>query len=208
MFDLVVSVAGLIALFPLIALVALVIAVKSGKPVFYLQKRVGKDAKLFNCVKFRTMVEGGEKKGSITCSTDDRFTSEGTFLRRYKIDELPQLWNVAIGKMSFVGPRPDVPGYADNLSGRDRTMLSLKPGITGPASIYFRYEEEILARVADPKKVNDTIIWPVKVRINMEYCKNWSFLKDIGYILITVFPALSRVFKLVNPSPRTIEQVH
>ncbi|MDH3511416.1 MAG: sugar transferase, partial [Gammaproteobacteria bacterium] len=107
--------------------------------------------------------------------------------RRYKLDELPQLWNVLIGNMSFVGPRPDVAGFLDRLEGDDREILKLRPGITGPASIRYRDEEEILAGVDDPERTNIEVIWPDKVRINREYLNNWSFRQDIKYILDTLF---------------------
>lgn len=111
----------------------------------------------------------------------------GAKLRKYKIDELPELWNVLIGDMSLVGPRPDVPGYADNLQGGDRRMLLLKPGITGPASLKYRNEEELLAGQDNPQKYNDEVLFPDKVRINIEYLDNWSFWNDIKIIVYTVF---------------------
>jgi lipopolysaccharide/colanic/teichoic acid biosynthesis glycosyltransferase len=138
------------------------------------------------------MFTDAERHGTITTSTDSRITPIGRWLRRYKLDEFPQLWNVLIGKMSFVGPRPDVPGYADRLEGAARTILELRPGITGPASLYFRNEEDLLATSKDPREYNDTVIWPRKVELNLAYAENWSFWKDIGYILITVIPALNR----------------
>lgn len=139
-----------------------------------------------------------EKLGSITTAADSRITLIGKLLRKFKLDELPQLWNVFTGKMSFVGPRPDVPGYADKLEGSDRKILELRPGITGPASIYFRNEEELLAGVENPKEYNDAVIWPRKVQLNLEYLDNWGFWKDIGYILVTLFPGFNRVFRLVE----------
>ena len=153
---------------------------------FFIQKRVGKDGKIFNVIKIKTMkkVEGIDT--TITSSNDVRITKSGKFFRDTKIDELPQLINVLIGDMSFVGPRPDVPGYADKLEGEDRIVLSIRPGITGPASLKYKNEEEILASQNDPKWYNDKIIWPDKVRINKEYIKNWSLKKDIEYIIKTV----------------------
>jgi len=146
------------------------------------------------------MFIGSESLGSITTSLDERVTGIGKLLRAYKLDELPQLWNVSIGKMSFVGPRPDVSGYADKLTGESRKILELRPGITGPASLYFRDEEKLLSSVENPKEFNDAIIWPKKVQINLEYYYHWSFWKDIGYILITIFPFLDQLFHLI-PSP-------
>jgi lipopolysaccharide/colanic/teichoic acid biosynthesis glycosyltransferase len=153
---------------------------------------------MFFVVKFRTMFTDAERHGTITTSTDSRITPIGRWLRRYKLDEFPQLWNVLIGKMSFVGPRPDVPGYADRLEGVARTILELRPGITGPASLYFRNEEDLLASSKNPKEYNDTVIWPKKVDLNMQYVETWSFWKDIGYILITVVPLVDKWLKLVK----------
>ena len=139
------------------------------------------------------MYAGSEQKGTITSATDERITPIGRFLRNYKLDEFPQLWNVLIGRMSFVGPRPDVPGYADRLQGEARKILELRPGITGPASLYFRDEEDILAKAENPQEYNDTILWPKKTELNLQYCREWSFWKDIGYILVTIFPSIAMV---------------
>lgn len=153
--------------------------------VFFLQKRVGENGKLFTIIKIKTMYPN--KKGStVTTANDSRITKSGKFFRKYKIDELPQLINVLKGDMSFVGPRPDVPGYADKLEGEDRIILSIKPGITGPASLKYKNEEEILANVENPNEYNDKVIWPDKVKINKEYIKNWSLKKDIEYIIKTL----------------------
>jgi lipopolysaccharide/colanic/teichoic acid biosynthesis glycosyltransferase len=188
---------GLVVLFlPGIAIAVLVKSFSRG-PILFLQQRVGQNGKLFTVIKFRTMYLRSEHKGTITSAHDERITPIGHFLRKYKLDEIPQLWNVFIGKMSFVGPRPDVPGYADRLQGEARKILELLPGITGPASLYFRDEERILAEAENPKEYNDTILWPKKVEMNLDYCNNWSFWKDIGYIFITVLPLLDRVFKLM-----------
>lgn len=187
LFDRVMSLVGLIVLSPLLLIVALLIRVKMpGGPVLFRQKRVGKDGKLFTMVKFRSMSvsHGGS---SVSVAGESRITPLGAKLRKYKLDELPELWNVLVGDMSFVGPRPDVPGYADKLVGEDRVILKLRPGITGPASLKYRNEEELLAGVDDPQTYNDTVIFPDKVRINKEYYYNWSFRKDIRYILQTVF---------------------
>lgn len=187
LFDRVFSLLGLIVLCPLLLLVALLIRLKMrGGPVFFRQKRVGKDGKLFTMVKFRSMsvAHGGS---SVSVAGESRITPLGAKLRKYKLDELPELWNVLVGDMSFVGPRPDVPGYADKLAGEDRVILKLRPGITGPASLKYRNEEELLAGVDDPQAYNDTVIFPDKVRINKEYYHHWSFRKDIRYIFKTVF---------------------
>lgn len=167
-------------------------------PLFYCQKRVGRFGNLFTCVKFRTMYLGSDALGSITSASDVRITPIGKFLRKFKLDEFPQLFNVLIGKMSFVGPRPDVPGYADKLSGDNRDILSLRPGITGPASIYFRNEERLLAAQTDPKAYNDSVLWPAKVALNLAYLRNWSFWRDIGYILVTIFPWINGVLRLIK----------
>lgn len=185
-FDRVMALVGLVVLSPLLAVVALLIAIKMpGGPVLFRQKRVGQYGELFTMVKFRSMTvaHGGS---SISVAGESRITPLGAKLRKYKLDELPELWNVLIGDMSFVGPRPDVPGYADKLVGEDREILQLKPGITGPASLKYRNEEEILASVEDPIRYNDEVIFPDKVRINREYMEEWSFWGDIRIIFKTV----------------------
>jgi lipopolysaccharide/colanic/teichoic acid biosynthesis glycosyltransferase len=200
-FDFVVAFSGLLLLWPLIVIIALVVRLTSKGPALFVQKRIGKGGKQFNCYKFRTMVKNADKEGSITVATDLRITSVGKILRKYKLDELPQLWNVLIGKMSFVGPRPDVPGYADTLKGDDAAVLELRPGITGPATLYFRNEEELLTMVDNPREFNDTVIWPLKVAINKEYIREWNFFRDIGYIIVTVFPWVNTILKLVKEPP-------
>jgi lipopolysaccharide/colanic/teichoic acid biosynthesis glycosyltransferase len=187
----------MLILWPLGLLLAAVIKISSNGPAIYSQRRIGQYGKPFLCYKFRTMYTGSDRFGSVTTGTDKRVTPIGRILRRFKLDELPQLWNVMIGRMSFVGPRPDVPGYADQLDGENRLILELRPGITGPASLYFRNEEEILANVDNPNEYNDKVIWPEKVKINREYLKKWSFWKDIGYILVTVLPIANNVVKLI-----------
>lgn len=200
-FDICVSFLGIILLWPLIILLSIIVRLTSRGTAFYVQIRVGKDGKRFNCYKFRTMVVNADRDGSITVATDLRITAIGKTLRKYKLDELPQLWNVLIGKMSFVGPRPDVPGYADTLKGDDAVVLSLRPGITGPATLYFRNEEELLAKAENPRQFNDTVIWPLKVEINKKYIQEWNFFRDIGYIVITVVPWVNKILKLVEEPP-------
>lgn len=156
-----------------------------GGPVFFKQIRVGKDARLFTMYKFRSM-KVGHNGNSVSVAGESRITPFGSMLRKYKLDELPELWNVLIGDMSFVGPRPDVPGYADKLEGEDRLILNLRPGITGPASLKYRNEEEILAKVDDPKRYNDEVIYPDKVKINLQYYYNHSLWGDLKYIIDTV----------------------
>lgn len=158
---------ALIALAVLVApilLVALVVKLFSRGPVFFRQDRVGRGGALFSVVKFRTMRVRDEVDSPVTVRNDERVTGIGRMLRRFKLDEMPQVWNVLVGNMSFVGPRPDVPGYADRLQGEQRAILELRPGITGPATLFFRNEEELLERTTDPQRYNDEVIWPVKVR--------------------------------------------
>ena len=154
-------------------------------PVFFSQLRIGWHGKLFMVIKFRTMTID-HKGNSISVKGESRITSMGKTLRKYKLDELPELWNVLKGEMSFVGPRPDVPGYTDKLKGGNRKLLLLKPGITGPASLKYSNEEEILAQQENPVKYNDEVIWPDKVRINLEYMKRRTFWLDLKIIVYTV----------------------
>lgn len=187
LFDRVLSLVGLLALWPVLLVVAILIKFKMPDgPVLFIQKRVGRDGKLFTMHKFRSMAVSHDGS-SISVAGEARITPLGAMLRKYKLDELPELWDVLIGNMSFVGPRPDVPGYADQLQGNDRRILELRPGITGPASLKYRDEEELLAKVDNPVVYNDTIIFPDKVRINLYYLEHFSFLKDIQIILCTVF---------------------
>ena len=220
-FDRVFSMSGLLILWPVMLVVAILIKVKMpGGPVFFVQKRVGKDGKLFDCHKFRTMrvastlrasLPEDEHKDSIwstvTVAGDSRITPLGAKLRHWKLDELPELWDVFVGNMSFVGPRPDVPGYADKLVGGDRDVLKLRPGITGPATLKYRLEDEYLANarelvaelnhndsldfdeMSDQELAvwyNDNVIYPDKVRINCHYYQHYSFVKDIQMIICTV----------------------
>jgi lipopolysaccharide/colanic/teichoic acid biosynthesis glycosyltransferase len=161
----------------------------SGIPIFFVQNRVGKNGLLYRLIKFRTMINGDSQLlgGAITIKNDNRVTPIGKFLRKWKFDELPSLWNVLKGDMSLVGPRPDVPGYADKLKGNDRRILELRPGITGPATLKYANEEELLANVEDPQKYNDEVIFPDKVKINLEYLDNWSLWLDIKIIYETIF---------------------
>jgi lipopolysaccharide/colanic/teichoic acid biosynthesis glycosyltransferase len=177
---------GLLFLWPLLIILAILIKVKMpGGPAFFTQKRVGQHGRLFTMHKFRSMAVSHDDS-SISVAGEARITSFGATLRKYKLDELPELWDVLIGNMSFVGPRPDVPGYADMLTGDDRRMLELRPGITGPASLKYRDEEELLAQVDNPIEYNDKVIFPDKVRINLYYLDHYSFWKDIQMIIYTV----------------------
>ncbi|MBR1809795.1 MAG: sugar transferase [Paludibacteraceae bacterium] len=186
-FDRFISLLGLLFLWPVLLIVALLIKINMPDgPVIFRQQRVGKDGRLFTMYKFRTMTtrHGGS---SISVAGEARITPLGKVLRKYKLDELPELWNVLLADMSFVGPRPDVPGYADCLQGENRNILRLRPGITGPASLKYRNEEQLLAQVDNPQKYNDEVIFPDKVRLNLYYLYHWSFLGDLKMILCTVF---------------------
>ena len=185
-FDRVMALVGLLVLWPVLLVVAVLIRVKMpGGPVIFKQKRVGRNGRMFTMYKFRSMTVG-HGGSSVSVAGESRITPLGAKLRKYKLDELPELWNVLIGDMSFVGPRPDVPGYADQLEGDDREVLKLRPGITGPASLKYRDEEEILAKQDNPQKYNDEVIFPDKVRINRYYLHHYSFVKDIQMIFCTV----------------------
>ena len=200
LFDRVLSLIGLLFLWPVLLIVAVLVKVKMpGGPAFFVQKRVGKDGRLFDCHKFRTMTV--KHNGStVSVAGDSRITPFGATLRHYKLDELPGLWDVLIGNMSFVGPRPDVPGYADALEGDDREVLKLRPGITGPATLKYRLEDEMIAEyVAQKQKegdtrdaqeiaveYNDKVIYPDKVKLNCYYYRHYSFVKDIQILLCTV----------------------
>ena len=185
-FDLMLSMIGFLVSLPIVFIAWLVASVDTQSNGFYMQQRVGKDGVLFKIVKIKTMKPILGMDSSITTSGDERITRSGAFFRRSKIDELPQLWNVLMGQMSFVGPRPDVAGYADQLKGDDRVVLSIRPGITGPASLKYKGEEAILAQQGDPKRYNDDVIWPDKVKINREYIERYRLFQDFLYIWKTI----------------------
>jgi lipopolysaccharide/colanic/teichoic acid biosynthesis glycosyltransferase len=184
-FDRMMALIGLIFLWPVLLVVAVLIKCQMPGPVLFVQQRVGRNGKLFVCHKFRSMTVG-HGGSSVSVAGESRITPLGAKLRHYKLDELPELWDVFIGTMSFVGPRPDVPGYADKLQGEDRIVLTLRPGITGPATLKYRNEEDLLATVDDPIRYNDEVIYPDKVRINRYYAEHYSFIKDIQMIFCTV----------------------
>ena len=200
LFDRIVAFIGLAVLWPVLLIVAILVKIKMpGGPALFVQKRVGKDGKLFKCHKFRTMTV--KHNGStVSVAGDSRITPLGAKLRHWKLDELPGLWDVLIGNMSFVGPRPDVPGYADKLQGDDRDVLKLRPGITGPATLKYRLEDEMISEYVAKKQAagdtrpmqeiaveyNDNVIYPDKVRLNCYYYRNYSFIKDIQMIFCTV----------------------
>lgn len=187
-FDRIVSLFGLLILLPVLIVVAILIKVKMPGPILFVQERVGRYGKLIKVHKFRSMTvrKASDKFTGIAATETARITTLSEKLRRYKLDELPELWDVFIGNMSFVGPRPDIPGYADKLEGDDREILQLRPGITGPASLKYRNEEEMLSMVDNPQKYNDEVIWPDKVRLNRYYLHHYSFAKDIEMIVATV----------------------
>ena len=185
-FDIFFAIFGLVFLFLVIFLSYIVSSFETLSNGIFIQQRVGRGGKLFNVFKIKTMKTVAGINTTVTSSGDVRITKSGIFFRKTKIDELPQLWNVLIGQMSFVGPRPDVPGYADRLQGKDRRILSIRPGITGPAQLAYRGEEDILVFKNDPVKYNDEVIWPDKVRINREYIEDYSFFKDFYYIWKTI----------------------
>ncbi len=200
LFDRLAALFGLLVLWLVLLVLTILVKVKMpGGPAFFIQKRVGKGGKLFNCHKFRTMTV--KHNGStVSVAGDSRITPLGATLRHYKLDELPGLWDVFIGNMSFVGPRPDVPGYADKLEGKDRDVLKLRPGITGPATLKYRLEDEMISEYVAKKQAegdtramqeiateyNDNVIYPDKVRLNLYYLNHYSFIKDIQMILCTV----------------------
>lgn len=185
-FDRIVAFFGIILLSPVFLVIGICIKIKMPGPILFVQKRVGKNAELFKMYKFRTMIIS-HSGSSISIAGESRITQFGATLRKYKLDELPELWNVLIGDMSFVGPRPDVPGYADKLTGTDRLILELRPGITGPASLKYSNEEEILATKDNPQEYNDCVIFPDKVKINLDYYYNNNFITDIKIIFRTIF---------------------
>ena len=184
-FDTFFALLGLIIVAPVLLIISLLIKIKMPHgPVIFTQNRVGKNGKLFTLYKFRTM-ETANYSSSVSVKGESRITKLGQTLRQYKLDELPELWNVLKGDMSFVGPRPDVPGFADNLTGDDRKILEVRPGITGPATLKYANEEELLAEVEDPERYNSEVIFPDKVRINKEYIEQWSIWKDIEILVRT-----------------------
>lgn len=186
-FDVLVALIVLITLGWIIPLVALVIRLDRAGPGIFRQIRIGKDGRAFTLLKLRTMRPiGGASDTSVTVSGDPRITRLGLILRRTKLDELPQFINVLRGEMSLVGPRPDVPGFADDLQGEDRIVLSVRPGMTGPATLAFRHEEELLARQQDPESFNREVLFPAKVEINRRYVQNWHFRGDLQCLWFTI----------------------
>lgn len=186
MFDFVLAFVGLLLLWWVILITAFLARRDTGESGFFLQTRVGRNGDFFKVIKIRTMKSSKNIETTVTASDDVRITKLGAFLREKKLDELPQLINILIGQMSFVGPRPDVPGFADRLLGEQKLILSVRPGITGPATLAYRHEEELLSTVDDPEKYNNEVIFPDKVRLNLEYINNYSLASDVKYIIETV----------------------
>jgi lipopolysaccharide/colanic/teichoic acid biosynthesis glycosyltransferase len=185
-FDITASFFGLVLVSPVLGVIALIIKSAMGNPIIYCQKRSGRHGNLFTIYKFRSMTSNHDGS-TVSIKGESRITTIGAFLRKYKLDELPELWNVLKGDMSFVGPRPDVPEYLNKLVGEERLILELRPGITSPASLKYTLEEELVASAQDPLKYYNEVIWPDKVRLNLEYYRNRSFFGDLMLILRTVF---------------------
>ena len=186
-FDYVMAICGVIFLAPLLVIVAILIKLTSKGDVFYTQGRIGRYGKTFTIIKFRSMTADHGDSNTVTVGGDMRITKFGAFMRKYKLDELPELLNILKGDMSFVGPRPDIPGYADNLKGEDRKILNLRPGITGVASLKYANEEKILSAQKDPVKFHDEVIYPEKVKLNLDYYYNNNLWVDIKIIFATIF---------------------
>ncbi len=189
-FDIFASFIGLILFSPIFLVVIPLIRIRTPGPVFFCQKRTGRYGKPFTIYKFRTMTvnHGGS---SVSAMGESRITPLGAVLRKYKIDELPELWNILKGDMSFVGPRPDLPEYINRLVGEERRILELRPGLTGPATLKYANEDELLSNISDPQKYNDEILWPDKVKINLDYYRSRNFIGDISIIFRTVLGILN-----------------
>lgn len=185
-FDVIFASIGLFFLSPVILFAFIVASLDTRQNGLFCQVRIGRFGEPFSVLKIRTMTHSSSISTTVTTSFDPRVTRIGSILRAYKLDELPQLWNVLKGQMSFVGPRPDVPGFADCLVGDDRVMLMVRPGITGPASLKYKHEAVLLAMQDDPEKFNMEVIWPDKVKLNCDYVKSWSFYKDIILLIRTL----------------------
>lgn len=196
-FDIAFSGAVVVGLGPLMALAVVAATADTGQWGVFSQVRIGREGRPFRVYKVRTMKPSRTVTTTVTTGHDPRITPLGRFLRRSKIDELPQFVNVLLGQMSVVGPRPDVPGYADCLEGTDRLVLAVRPGVTGPASVFFRDEEALLSQQADPERYNTQVLWPAKVRINAGYVRDYRFCEDLRLVMDTAVSrwALSRATK-------------
>lgn len=187
LFDLTFATLAILFLWPLLLILFLIASIDTKRLGLFTQKRIGYLGREFLIFKIRTMKSKAYIVTDVTTSNDLRITTIGRVLRKYKLDELPQLFNVLFGQMSFVGPRPDVIGFADKLTGDDRIILSVKPGITGPATLKFKDEERLLALQKDPVEYNRFVIWPEKIKINKEYVKKHSFNEDMLILFKTLF---------------------
>ncbi|MEM7242917.1 MAG: sugar transferase [Pseudomonadota bacterium] len=186
LFDIVFAALGLMFITPIMLPLIAVCRWDTGRSGLFRQERIGRFGKPFTLYKLRTMRDGAHT--NVTIQGDPRITKCGAILRRFKLDELPQLWNVLRGDMTFVGPRPDMAGYLDQLEGTDKRLQILRPGITGPASLKYRNEEALLAKAVDPQRYNDRVLWPDKVRINLAYLDSWSFATDLHILRKTLLP--------------------
>ncbi len=199
LFDIITAAIGIILLSPIFLLISIWISLESAGGPFYLQQRIGKDGIPFKLFKFRSMRKNSDNQGLLTIGKDPRITRSGSFIRKYKLDELPQLINVLINDMSLVGPRPEVKKYVDLYSNEQRKVLSVKPGITDEASIKYRNENDLLSNATNPEETYIQKIMPDKLRINLEYIENRSFIKDLGIILRTLWKIV-QFRKSVNPT--------
>ena len=198
-FDLAVGLPALLLAAPVIGIAALLARLETGEPGIFRQQRVGRDGVLFDVQKIRTMRSSGAQTTTVTVQGDVRITRLGRIFRRLKIDELPQLINVVKGDMSLVGPRPDVPGFADVLEGEDRKVLKLRPGITGPAALAYRHEEQLLQSQPDPERYNREVVWPDKVAINRQYVESWSLRTDVHCVALTIRSVFDHGDVIVEP---------
>jgi len=185
-FDIILSLVGIVLTLPIMLIAWIVATVETKSNGLFIQERIGQYGRAFHVLKIKTMRPITGMNSTVTTSKDRRITQSGKFFRQTKIDELPQLFNILLGEMSFVGPRPDVRGFADTLEGEDREILFLKPGITGPATLKYKDEEQLLSQQEDPERYNQEVIWPDKVKINREYIRNWSLRNDMMYIIQTI----------------------
>jgi len=212
-FDICLALLGLILFSWLILICWLLSTIDTKHNGFYTQERVGKNAEIFKIIKIRTMRSVKGITSDFTIRGDPRVTQFGAVLRKFKLDELPQLFNVLMGEMSFVGPRPDVVGFADKLQGDDRIILSLRPGITGPATLFFRNEEELLAACDNPERYNREVVFEIKIKINRQYIREYSFFKDMMYIVATLVPGyrkqlMSEIESLIERQVLDLNNAH
>ena len=202
-FDIVVALPLVLLLLPVVVALVCIATIDTGSFGLFVQTRIGQHGRPFKLFKVRTM-RATQSSNTVTVAGDSRITTCGGILRRLKLDELPQFWNVLFGTLSLVGPRPDVPGFADELSGDDRVLLQIRPGITGPSSLRWRKEERLLEQVADPIAFNRDTVWPDKVRCNLEYMQQWSLGLDVRLLAATAFPGS---VKTVWPAIQSAEEL-